>query len=154
MKFTAGSQCQCFMCTVLLSGLQCQTSQDWQQGIYDSLCFGFALIFFCFCCLGKQGPTSFSSFLQDVGLFDKHIQRTVSTQAISSVLQCLVHLWSCTTMMMMMAQLDSWKHDFLGEMVGMSLEKGLHAIFSHLPMMHLGQKKVRGRENPWRTTGG
>lgn len=67
--------------------------------------------------------------------------------------ECLVHLWSCSTMMMM-AQLGFWEHDFLDEMMGMSLEKGLHAIFSHLPTMHLGQKKVRGRKNPWRTTGG
>ena len=51
--------------------------------------------FFCFCCLGKQEPKTFSSFLWDVSLFHKHIKRAVSTQAISSILQWL----SCAPLM-------------------------------------------------------
>lgn len=77
----------------------------------------------------------FSSFSR---MSDKHIQRTVK-QYPWFCSECLVHLWSCTTMMMM-AQLNSWEHEFLGEMMGISLDKGMHAISSHLPAMHLRQK--------------
>lgn len=52
--------------------------------------------FFCFCCLGKQEPNTFSSFLWDVDMFDKHIKRAISTQAISLILQWL----SCAPLML------------------------------------------------------
>lgn len=49
---------------------------------------------------------------------------------------------------MMMAPFDSWDYDFLGEMMGVSPEKGLHAIFPHLPAMPLGEKKWEKEEIP------
>lgn len=45
---------------------------------------------------------------------------------------CLVHLW-CYRTVMMMAQPDSWEHDFLREGMVMSPEKGLYTVFPHLP---------------------
>lgn len=145
MKFTAGLQSQYFLCTV---GVQ----------------------LFCWICsvrLLKIGSGEFMNHFVLVLFWFSFVSAVWESKSqilfppFSRMLVCLinifkgllvlsqypqfcsdsVHLWSCTTVVMMMAPFDSWDYDFLGEMMGVSPEKGLHAIFPHLPAMPLGEKK-------------
>lgn len=145
MKFTAGLQSQCFLCTVGVQLFCWICSVKLLKIGSGEFMNHFVLVLFWFSFVSavweSKSQILFPPFSRMLVCLINIFKGLLVLSQYPQFCSDSVHLWSCTTVVMMMAPFDSWDYDFLGENDGCEPWEGFACHIPPPPSNASGRKK-------------